>query len=853
MNVAAAIDESGLRSAYPFRSHFARIAGHQMHYVDEGQGEVILLLHGNPTWSFYFRNLIRELASKFRVIAPDYIGCGLSDHPENAHFRASDRVDHLEELLSQLGVASLSLVMHDWGGPIGTSLAGRDPSRIKRLVYLNTTLTETDSLPAVIKRAASPVIGRFLTKTTKNFLNLTTRLGVVRKLTPEIKRGYLLPYQTSTRRTAIWDFVADIPFSSDHPSYSSLLEMAEKIPSLQSKPVLIIWGLRDPCFHKEMLAHVSRHFPAAEVIELPHASHLVLEDGKEVAIPAIREFLSDNYRRDPWIASEGSVNPLVESLLRMAGESGHQWASVVPSFRGSNVRYSNTSFDSLLELVTKYRRGLAELGLRPKDRVLMLVTPGTEFLALSYAVMANGATPVFVDPGVGLENLSRAVSDCEPDIFIGSPRAQLLRYVKKDLFRRVRLNIWASEWSVGRGENLSFLKRFSQSALAPVSTTSPAMIAFTSGGTGTPKGVIFTHSMIREQLKIFREEFGFKKGGIDLPLLPIFSLFTLALGTTSVFPSIPPTKPLALNPSRVSKLINELRVTTSFGSPTLWGKIGEYCLRYGVKYPSLEKVFMAGAPVSEEVLQRTQGLLLPKGEIFTPYGATEALPVTFVSSTEILSRHKAHAITGELGTYVGPPISSIKVRIIEDVSGAIESISDSRELPPLTIGEVIVSGRNVSPAYLNRIDANRHGKISDGEGFWHRMGDMGYLDTDGHLYFCGRKAHVVKAAGRTHYPIPCERIFNIDRRVRRSAIVSLGRASDVGIVIEPLPQYWPTSKPEIQEFRESLESLGSSSPLTRDIRHIFFHPSFPVDGRHNAKIFRDKLSAWASEEMRKGD
>ena len=183
-----------LEKFLPWQSHYFDVAGQRMHYFDvseAGQDKpAAVLLHGNPTWSFYYRNLITALKSEFRVIAPDFIGMGLSDHPEHVHFKGVDRIAHLEALISHLGISNFSLVMHDWGGPIGTGYAVRHPDSIDKLVYLNTTLTETDNLPAIIKRAASPLTGKFLTKYSRSFLELTVDLGARKKVSPEVRAGY---------------------------------------------------------------------------------------------------------------------------------------------------------------------------------------------------------------------------------------------------------------------------------------------------------------------------------------------------------------------------------------------------------------------------------------------------------------------------------------------------------------------------------------------------------------------------------------------------------------------------------------------------------------------------------------
>jgi len=839
----------------PFKSHYATISGHQMHYLDEGSGPVIIMLHGNPTWCFYFRTLIDRLKTEYRVIAPDYIGCGLSDRPAKKLYRATDRIQQVEDLIKHLGIEKYSLIMHDWGGPIGTGVAIRNIPALEKIVYLNTTLTETEALPGIIRMAATPIIGKYLTKTSKKFLKLTTGLGAAKKLPKRIKEGYLYPYKTAAERAAIWGFVADIPFDSNHPTYAEMMNIAEKLPLLRNTPVHIIWGLKDPCFHREMLSKVARHFPQAKVHEIPDASHLVLEDAPDEVGESIENFLKTERpdaqtqigRGEATAPSSGS-NALYASFKRYAEAHSQEDAIIVPGFLGESVRYTHMNFNDLRGLINKYQRGLQELGLVKGDRVLMLVSPGIDFLALSYAVMGRGAIPVFLDPGMGKENLFQSIADCNPNVFIGSPKAHLLKILKKNLFSKLKFSIVAKDWFFTRGHNLSFLKKFASTELPDVSSSGTVLIAFTSGGTGVPKGVVFTDEMVKGQLELFSKTFGLKAGGKDLPLLPIFSLFNVANGVCSVFPPIDPGKPLNLKPSRIIKIINDLGVKYSFGSPTLWNKIGEYCLRTRTSLGSIEKIFMAGAPVSKRTLSLVKGCI-PNGEAFTPYGATEALPVTLISSEEVFNVPEEPAITGEQGTLVGRPVEGLSLKVIAGSGKTIQTISDTSEVGPGEIGEIIVSGKTVSPAYLDRIEATKMAKIREGGSFWHRMGDMGYLDKEGRLYFCGRRAHIVEVPDRTYFSIPTERTFNEHPKVRRSALVKLAKENKAAIVIEPLPQYMPESTADKSTFVGELRQLAVSDSLTERIEDFFFHPSFPVDGRHNAKIFRDKLGDWANQEV----
>ena len=841
----------------PFKSHYLSVGGFQMHYLDEGQGPVVLLLHGNPTWCFYFRNLIAELKKDFRVIAPDYIGCGLSDRPQAMAFRAADRIEQIQTFVDRLQLGKFSLVMHDWGGSIGTGLAVNNPDRIERLVYLNTTLTETESLPTVIKLAAHRWVGKFLTKYSKFFVNVTTSWGVINKLPRELRQAYAYPYRTKKNRSAIWDFVQDIPFSHQHPTYFQMLDLAKKIPLLAHVPVQVIWGIKDICFHRDMLNNVLAHFPHAKVLEIPQASHLVLEDAQEQCCRKIDEFLKaspDSLRSEgssPVLPDNDSQNALYQAFCDTAAERGDNLAVIEPSFLVDELKFSQLSYLQLKNLVNKYQRGLSELGLKAGDKVLMLVSPGNEFVALSYAVMGRGAIPVFLDPGMGLKKLLKCIEALNPEVLIASPKVALLKLLRWKIFHSCRFVVVASNFYTLGLPNLGLLKRFSTFEPEPVEAGENALVAYTSGATGVPKGVVFTNAMIKQQLNIFRTTFGMQPGHKDLPLLPIFSLFNVANGVSAVFPPINIAAPLTLDPVKIVHILNELKIDYSFGSPTLWKKISEYCVRSRKMLPSLKSVFIAGAPVSRDTLAQVQEVLT-SGKAYTPYGATEALPVTLVSSEELLKAKDYAASSGEQGVYVGRPIAEVELRIIPESDQPIEDLSNTTPLGAGVIGEVIVSGEHISKSYLGSDLANANSKIKDHSKIWHRMGDVGYLDEDGGLYFCGRKAHRVVLAERTFYSVTTERIFNQHSKVYRSALVSLAERG-VGIVVEPHPQFWPDTEADRAAFIDELKRIADTHDITKQMKYFFFHRSFPVDGRHNAKVFNDQLSAWAQQQLLASD
>jgi acyl-CoA synthetase (AMP-forming)/AMP-acid ligase II len=685
------------------------------------------------------------------------------------------------------------------------------------------------------------------------FLKLLTSFGVVQAIPEEVKRGYLRPYRSRAGRRAIWGFVQDIPFSPSHPTAPLMDDMVARLPVLADTPVKIIWGMKDPCFHPGILRQVAARFPQADVVRVPDASHLVLEDAPGRSIAAIREFLGPA----PVVAPAATAPPLTAAASRVSAGGLYEalrsaatampWVSAVtkvsfPRWRAT-PQYDTLDFGSLAARIDAYEHGLMEAGLRAAERVIMLVTPGADFLALSYAVMGRGAVPVFIDPGMGVDAVVACMREAEPSGFIGVPRAHLLRLKAGELFRSLRFSVVAGRFPPCGAMRLCDLRRPSAAPPTPVprGDADPALVAFTSGATGRPKGVVFTNRMLSEQLAVFRGQFGFRGGDQDLPLLPVFSLFTAALGVGSIFPPLDPSRPLSLVPSQIIRVMRDLGNQTSFGSPALWSKIGEYCRQTGATLPQLRRVFMAGAPVSQTTIDLVKAAC-PQAESFTPYGATEALPVTIASADDLWQDRPVLAVTGEQGTPVGRAIEGVALRVVQPLTG--QPVMPLIDCPERVIGEIVVSGDTVSREYLRRPEATATSKIHDGDRVWHRMGDMGYLDAAGHLYFCGRKAHVVSTPDRTFHSVPVENVFNRHPQVRRSALIEV--AGGPALAIEPAS--WPLTPQARQTLAAELRAVGVGDPVTAAIQRFYFHQSFPVDARHNAKIFRDRLGAWAANQ-----
>jgi acyl-coenzyme A synthetase/AMP-(fatty) acid ligase len=349
--------------------------------------------------------------------------------------------------------------------------------------------------------------------------------------------------------------------------------------------------------------------------------------------------------------------------------------------------------------------------------------------------------------------------------------------------------------------------------------------------------------MFDAQIRHIKSHFNIAEDEIDLPTFPLFALFDPALGMTAVIPDMDPTKPARVNPARIVEAIINQGVTNMFASPALLNRVGRYGKRKGIKLPSLRRVVSAGAPVSPSNIERFASMLCDDAEIHTPYGATEAMPVISISSSEILSETKKLSEQG-FGICVGRPIEKIQVRIIKITDKPIEKWLDSFMAFNNEIGEITVSGDLVTRQYFENTRADALSKIKDGDRVWHRMGDLGWMDTKGRIWFCGRKNHRVIIENSTLFTIPCEAIYNNHPGVFRSALVGIGSPPKqrpvICIELEP-----GDSGSDKKELMVELFALAKKSALTKNIDTILFKKAFPVDIRHNSKIFREKLAIWA--------
>jgi acyl-CoA synthetase (AMP-forming)/AMP-acid ligase II len=529
---------------------------------------------------------------------------------------------------------------------------------------------------------------------------------------------------------------------------------------------------------------------------------------------------------------------------------------VVPGAKDESGRrgYHHLTFREMDRRIDRYARGLIALGVHPGMRVLLLVRPSFDFFALTFALFRLGAPVVLIDPGMRRQNVLGAIEESEPEALIAVPRGHVVRLLFPRAFRKTKIRVVAGRRRLLGASSLADLSSLGE-AEAPFAgaDTRPedcAAILFTSGSTGAPKGAIYTHAIFEAQVRIFREELSIEAGEIDLSAFPLFSLFSLALGVTCVVPDMDATRPARVDPRRIVESIRDLGVTYCFGSPAFWNVVAEHCDRERIVLDSVRRVLMAGAPAPVSLLERLVRVVPRDSEVFTPYGATESLPITMPRARAILQGPAKRTSEGA-GTFVGKPLGKTEVKIIAISDDPIATLDRARILPPGEIGEICVTGPVTTESYFRRPVDDARSKMKDGDRIWHRMGDVGYLDDGGRLWFCGRKSHRVEAEGGPMFTECVEALFNRHPRVLRSALVGIGdrtRQRPV-IIVEPKRGSELHGRADQESFTAEILEIARSSPLTARIQDVLYHRAFPVDPRHNAKIIREELAVWAARAL----
>ena len=512
--------------------------------------------------------------------------------------------------------------------------------------------------------------------------------------------------------------------------------------------------------------------------------------------------------------------------------------------------YKHLTFLQLEELSSKYARAFAESGITKGSRVLLGVKPGADLCALTFALFKVGAVPVFIDPGMGTKHLLNCVEQAKAEAIVGLPAVFVFKLFNKKAFEGVKI-----KWSLGfcpilgvqNLKSVSFQEKFYPACQMEQSDV--AALLFTSGSTGPAKGVVYTCKIFNFQLDIIKEQYEVKTTDMDMSVFPLFALFAVCMGMPTVIPDMDTSKPAAADPVKILQIMEEQDVSFSFGSPAFWKVMADYCEVNNHKLNSVRCLVMAGCSVEPELHRRYLNNILKDGaEIYVPYGATESLPLTSMKGSDVLSFSAERSEAGE-GTCVGKPMSGeYDVKIIKISDDAIEEWSNDIVLKPGEVGEIVNSGPITTHEYYNNSEGTKKSKIYDGDKIWHRMGDLGYFDEQGYLWFCGRKNERVEVEQELLCTDKIENVLNLHKNVKRSALVPINE-KEAALIVEPncgkLLESQDRQKVAIQEFVDLLKQKLPNLKIDK----FLFKADFPVDVRHNAKIKRDLLREWAQKEI----
>ncbi|WP_138443917.1 alpha/beta fold hydrolase [Sinomonas susongensis] len=839
----------------------------------------LLCVHGNPTWSYLWRTLLAagsDPAHPWRVVAVDQLDMGYSQRTGTFR-RLADRINDLGDLTDALGLdGPVVTVGHDWGGVISLGWALAHPQHLTGVVLTNTAVHQPSGsgIPPALRLALHPAVHRWGTTTSDAFLRVTHSLANP-PLPADVRGAYMAPYRRTDRRAGVGNFVADIPVDASHPSFASLRGVAEGLRGLRV-PALMLWGPRDPIFSDRYLKDLIGRLPHAEVHRFEGAGHLVAED-RDIAAPifrwlAVHRGPSGSDSRAPGATSTPRQGPKATAardpefrplwnLLgeQAAGPSGGDAAVVEMAEDGTPAR--SLTWKQLERNILDAAAGLREAGVGSGSRVSLMVPPGVDLTVALYACLRLGAVVVVADAGLGTRGLSRAVKGATADFIIGIDKA--LAAARTLGWPGRRISVRDLPGAVGRilgvETSLDALARSgagrgSGHSMHTVDSADPAAVLFTSGSTGPAKGVLYTHGQLAAMRDTVAATFGIRSGARLVAGFAPFALLGPALGAVSVTPAMDVTAPRTLTARALADAAAAIDATVVFASPAALRNV--LATRDGMDeagHKALERVELllsAGAPVPEPLLAEVQRLM-PRASLHTPYGMTEALPVTDISLEQIQAAD-ADAAAGTVagagnGVCVGTPVDGARIAVVpltaDGTAPGRHPVTDAG-----VTGEILVSAAHVKEAY-DRLWLTQQASASLPG--WHRTGDVGHFDAVGRLWVEGRLAHVVTAPGAVVTPVGAEQAIERLDGVRLAAVTGVGPAGTQAVVavVETVP---PARKAGPADPRLAARVRRAALEAGVDVSAVLAVPAQPTDIRHNAKIDRTRLSRWASRVLAGG-
>jgi len=861
------------------------------HYLDSGPDlaargltpvGTVLAVHGNPTWSYLWRSLLPASveaaaagAPAWRVVAVDQLDMGFSART-GRHRTLAERVRDLDAFTTALGLTGPVVALgHDWGGVVAMGWAVDHPGLLAGLALLNTAVAhpDGDAIPAPLRAATAGPVLPLATRTTRAFLETTLAIAHP-PLARQVADAYRAPYRHAADRSGIEGFVADIPARAAHPSAPELHRIAAGVAALDV-PALLLWGPRDPVFRDRYLDDLTDRLPQARVHRYEGAGHLVAEDVDWA--PSLLAWLGDDVRAGGGAPTASPGAPASSPGVPVDGaDEAHKahgvgddspgpatpwrplWANLDaraddpgPAVLDMAGAGRTVSWRLLARQVRRIAAGLHGLGVRRGDRVSLLVQPGPTLTALVYACLRIGAVVVVADAGLGARGLTRAQRGAQPDWVVG--QAKGLAAARALGWPGVRIAADPLPRSAQRALGVAHLlldvaEAGRDEVLPPEpAAADEAAILYTSGSTGPAKGVVYTH----RQLSALRDVLGAHFAvGPDSGLVTGFAPFALlgpALGTRSVTPDMDVSAPRTLTARAVADAVRASDAGIVFLSPAAILNVVATADDLGpddrAALGRVRTFLSTGAPISAELLG-SAAELMPAADAHTPYGMTECLLVTDITLDGI----RAAADAPDAGVCVGQPVGPGRVLLSAlDAGGVAAGAPDAA---PGVLGEVLVSAPHLKQRYDRLWLTDRAAERDVPEGRWHRTGDVGHLDAEGRLWIEGRLAHVLVTPDGPLAPVGPEQHVERVPGVRRAAVVGVGPAGvqQAVAVVEPPPGLAPRRPGLAPAPLAAAVRAASPVPLAA----VLVIPRMPTDVRHNSKIDRTRLAAWASRVLAGG-
>jgi acyl-CoA synthetase (AMP-forming)/AMP-acid ligase II len=510
-------------------------------------------------------------------------------------------------------------------------------------------------------------------------------------------------------------------------------------------------------------------------------------------------------------------------------------------------RWDAVTYRELEAWSDELARGFAQFGISAGEKTLILAKPSLEFYAMLFGLMKVGAVPILLDPGMGLRNLLKCIAQTRPVAMVALTAVHIIASIIRSPFKSVRRKITVGPRLFWGGRRLEHCRVTGDSPveLAALDPDDKMAIVFTSGSTGAPKGVVWTQELFRAQVSSVQQMLDMGPGITQVQCFAAFAMQDICWGHTCVIPKMNLAKPATAKPADVVAAIVEHQADSAFASPIVWINLGPYCRTRGIQLHSLNKAITTGAPIPVNVHRQYREILDEGTQFWTPYGATEAIPVTHIATDEILGDTHEKTKKGA-GTCVGWPAVGAEVQIIGITEEAISTWSDDLALAQGEIGEIVVRGPQVSREYYECPEANAKAKIQSDAGVMHRMGDLGYFDEKGRLWFCGRKAHRLETVHGLVPAVSVEGIFNDHPKVFRTALVGVGVRGQENPILCVQPKKGVSSWKD-EDVAELLQRAAGTR-WEGVVAAVLVHKNFPTDARHNSKIRREDLKVWATSQ-----